>query len=71
VFPAASVSPNHHQLARQFVTLDNFYDSGEVSGDGRHWTTSARTTESMEKTVPVNYCGPRTHLRLGGRQSQH
>src|SRR5262249_41758532 len=25
------LSPNHHAIARQFVTLDNFYDSGEVS----------------------------------------
>src|SRR5262249_27896706 len=36
VFPEA-ISTNHHQLARQFVTLDNFYDSGEVSGDGWNW----------------------------------
>ena len=28
------MTPNHHELARRFVTLDNFYDSGEVSGDG-------------------------------------
>ena len=24
---ARALSPNHHALARQFVTLDNFYDS--------------------------------------------
>ncbi len=29
-----SVTPNLHKLALQFVILDNFYDSGEVSGDG-------------------------------------
>ena len=34
-------SPNHHALARQFVTLDNFYDSGEEA-DGWNWTTAAR-----------------------------
>lgn len=51
------ISPNHHQLARQFVTLDNFYDSGEVSGDGWGWSTAARTTDFSEKTVPVQYAG--------------
>jgi DNA-binding beta-propeller fold protein YncE len=51
------ISPNHHQLARQFVTLDNFYASGEVSGDGWNWSTAARATDSVEKTVPVEYAG--------------
>jgi DNA-binding beta-propeller fold protein YncE len=56
VFPEPN-TPNHHMLAREFVTLDNFYDSGEVSGDGWNWTTQARTTDSIEKTEPVNYAG--------------
>ena len=56
VFPEA-ISPNHHQLARQFVTLDNFFDTGEVSGDGWNWTTQAKTTDEVEKTVPVIYAG--------------
>ena len=51
------ISPNHHQLARQFVTLDNFYASGEVSGDGWNWSTAARANDSVEKTVPVEYAG--------------
>ncbi len=51
------ISPNHHELARRFVTLDNFYASGEVSGDGWNWSTAARATDSLEKTVPVNYAG--------------
>ena len=51
------ISPNHHQLARQFVTLDNFYASGEVSGDGWNWSTAARATDSVEKTVSVEYAG--------------
>ena len=56
VFPEP-ISPNHHALARDFVTLDNFYDSGGVSGDGWNWSTAARTTDFTEKTVPVNYGG--------------
>ena len=51
------ISPNHHRLARSFVTLDNFYASGEVSGDGWNWSTAARATDSVEKTVPVEYAG--------------
>lgn len=50
-----ALSPNHHQLARQFVTLDNFYDSGEVSAAGWTWSTAARAPDMLEKTVPVSY----------------
>ena len=50
-----TLSPNHHALARQFVTLDNFYDSGEQSSTGWSWSTAARTTDMLEKTAPVNY----------------
>jgi YVTN family beta-propeller protein len=56
ILPEA-LSPNHHQLARQFVTLDNILASGEVSGDGWNWSTSARGTDSLEKGVPVEYNG--------------
>ena len=49
------ITPNHHQLARQFVTLDNFFDSGEVSGNGWNWTTAARATDNTEKTIAINY----------------
>ena len=49
------LSPNHHDLARKFVTLDNFLDSGEVSGVGWNWSVAARTTDYTEKTVPPEY----------------
>ena len=58
ILPEA-ISPNHHQLARQFVTLDNLLASGEVSGDGWNWSTSARGTDSLEKGLPVEYNGSR------------
>jgi YVTN family beta-propeller protein len=51
------VTPNQHRLARQFVTLDNFFDSAEVSGDGWNWSTAARATDVLEKTLPLNYAG--------------
>ena len=54
LFPEA-MTPNHHELARRFVTLDNFFDSGEVSGVGWNWSTAARTTDVVERTIPINY----------------
>ncbi len=49
------VSPNHHKLALDYVTLDNFYDSGESSGVGWNWTTYAATTDYTEKDQSVLY----------------
>ena len=52
-----SVTPNFHRLAREFSTLDNFYDTSEVSFDGWQWSTSARALDLVEKETPVNYAG--------------
>jgi YVTN family beta-propeller protein len=49
------VTPNQHALARQFVQLDNFYDSSNVSYDGWQWSTAARSVDATEKTYAVNY----------------
>ncbi|WGV28188.1 bifunctional YncE family protein/alkaline phosphatase family protein [Halotia branconii] len=54
LFPQ-SISPNHHKLALDFVTFDNFYDSGESSGVGWNWSTYGRTTDYTEKTQSVLY----------------
>jgi len=53
----ADVTPNEHQLALQFGVLDNFYDSGEVSGDGHLWSTAAITSDYNEKTWQIAYRG--------------
>jgi DNA-binding beta-propeller fold protein YncE len=55
-FPEAT-TPNEHKLAREFVTLDNFYDTSEVSYDGWSWSTSARAPDLVEKQVTINYAG--------------
>ena len=49
------VTPNHHQLARDFVLFDNFYVDGEVSADGHEWSTAAYATDFVEKFWPLNY----------------
>ena len=54
VFPRA-LGPNHHQVAQQFVDLDNFYCSGDVSGEGWNWSTAARASDVVENTYPINY----------------
>jgi hypothetical protein len=57
VMYGADVTPNQHKLALQFGVLDNFYDSGEVSGDGHNWSTAAITSDYNEKTWQIAYRG--------------
>jgi DNA-binding beta-propeller fold protein YncE len=52
-----SITPNEHRLARQFGVLDNFYDSGEVSGDGHVWSNAAISSDYTEKTWQQSYRG--------------
>ena len=51
------ITPNEHKLALQFGVLDNFYDSGEVSGDGHVWSTAAITSDYTERTWQQAYRG--------------
>jgi DNA-binding beta-propeller fold protein YncE len=51
----ADITPNEHKLALQFGVLDNFYDSGEVSGDGHMWSTAAIAGDYNEKTWQIAY----------------
>jgi YVTN family beta-propeller protein len=58
----ASVTPNQHELALRFGVLDNFFDSGEVSGDGHVWSNAAIGTDYLEKVWQQNYRnGQRTY----------
>jgi DNA-binding beta-propeller fold protein YncE len=51
------ITPNEHALARQFGIIDNFYCSGEVSGDGHVWSMAAITSDYTEKTWQILYRG--------------
>jgi len=53
----SDITPNEHKLALQFGVVDNFYDSGEVSGDGHLWSTAAITSDYNEKTWQIAYRG--------------
>jgi YVTN family beta-propeller protein len=52
-----NITPNQHNLADQFVLLDNFYVDAEVSADGHNWSMGAYSTDYLEKTWPTNYGG--------------
>ena len=49
------ITPNLHALARQFVDLDAFFDSGESSNTGWNWSLAGRTNDWTEREAPVNY----------------
>ena len=44
------VTPNQHKLVREFVLLDNTYCAGILSADGHQWSTTAFSTDYMEKS---------------------
>ena len=62
----ADITPNEHKLALQFGVLDNFYDSGDVSGDGHLWSTAATASDYNQKTWPINYRGKERTYDFGG-----
>ncbi len=52
-----SVTPNLHQLAREFVLYDNFYENADVSAEGHNWAAAAIAPDYTIKTWPSNYAG--------------
>jgi len=46
-----SVTPNEHQLAKDFLLLDNYYVSGKSSAEGHQWTDAAMVTDYLERNV--------------------
>ena len=50
-----TVTPNFHNISKQFVTLDNFFCTAEVSGNGWPDSTEGRETDWNEKNIPMDY----------------
>lgn len=50
-----SISPVHHQLAKEFVTLDNFFVNGEISVLGHSYTTSGYASPFTEWLANNSY----------------
>ena len=44
------ITPNQHQLAREFCLLDNFYVESEHSVEGHFWATAQVTTDYFERS---------------------
>jgi YVTN family beta-propeller protein len=51
------ITPNHHALSEQFVTLDNFYADGEISVLGHSFTTSGYASPFLEWLGNAAYSG--------------
>ena len=59
------VTPNHHEIARQYVLLDNLYCNGEVSADGHSWCDAAIATDYKQRSWILSYS---KHGKLPGNQ---
>jgi YVTN family beta-propeller protein len=51
------VTPNHHALAEDFVTLDHFFCDGEISVLGHSYTTSGYASNLLEWLGNISYAG--------------
>ncbi len=49
------VTPNHHQIARDYVLFDNLYCNGEVSLDGHSWCDAAIVTDYRQRNWMSSY----------------
>jgi YVTN family beta-propeller protein len=49
------ITPNAHKLARQFVTLDNYFANGEISALGHSYTTSGYASPFMQLMSNMAY----------------
>jgi DNA-binding beta-propeller fold protein YncE len=55
------VTPNLHQLARDYILYDNFYENADVSADGHNWASAAIAPDYTTKIWPSEY-GHRSKL---------
>jgi YVTN family beta-propeller protein len=60
-----NVTPNHHQLARDYVLMDNLYCNGEVSADGHSWCDAAIATDFKTRSWIMSYS---KHGKLPGNE---
>jgi DNA-binding beta-propeller fold protein YncE len=61
-----ATTPNFHKISQEFVDLDNFYCSGDVSANGWPWSVGARETDFGIKAVPLNYSSRGTSYEYEG-----
>ncbi len=49
------ITPNLHQLAREFILYDNFYENADVSAEGHNWASAAIAPDYTVKLWPNEY----------------
>ncbi|HLH01286.1 MAG TPA: bifunctional YncE family protein/alkaline phosphatase family protein [Bryobacteraceae bacterium] len=49
------VTPNLHELAREYILYDNFYENADVSADGHNWASAAIAPDYTMKLWPNEY----------------
>jgi len=54
--PGKETTPNQHELANQFVLLDNYYCNGVNSSDGHQWAIQGITSPYHEKDFSMGHC---------------
>jgi YVTN family beta-propeller protein len=62
------ITPNAHQLAREYVALDNLYCNGEVSVDGHSWCDGAIATDFKQRSWVIRYS---RHGTIPGNDDMH
>jgi DNA-binding beta-propeller fold protein YncE len=60
------ITPNLHQLAREFVLYDNFYENADVSAEGHNWATAAIAPDYTVKLWPGTYAQRRHEYDFEG-----
>ncbi len=60
------ITPNLHQLARDFIVYDNFYENADVSADGHNWASAAIAPDYTVKMWPNSYANRRRHYDFEG-----
>ncbi|MBV9266031.1 MAG: bifunctional YncE family protein/alkaline phosphatase family protein [Acidobacteriaceae bacterium] len=61
-------TPNLHQLARDFIVYDNFYENSDVSADGHNWANAAIAPDYTVRTWPAEYAGRRKNYDFEGTE---
>lgn len=56
------ITPNQHQIARDYVLLDNLYCNGEVSVDGHSWCDAAIATDWNQRSWTLSYSSRKDKL---------
>ena len=64
------ITPNQHQMARDFILYDNFYENADVSAEGHNWASAAIAPDYTVKLWPSEYGHRRaTYDFEGGEQA--